>query len=166
VVASTLAALAIAWLITLLAAPLLPAAAAAVTYAAASLLCHQRPERSFYLGAYQLPVCARCLGIYAGAAAGGAAALLMGRWRSLTAARRGVSRRVAAITVFALLPTVVTVALEWMGAWYPSNGTRALAGTPAGFVVALVVTRALATVHYGEWAPRRPTAPSPPRSPI
>lgn len=25
--------------------------------------CHQRPERSFYVKGYQMPVCARCLGV-------------------------------------------------------------------------------------------------------
>jgi hypothetical protein len=38
------------------------------TYLVGNLLCHQRPERSFFLWGSQMPVCARCLGIYAGAA--------------------------------------------------------------------------------------------------
>ena len=38
------------------------------TYLVGSLLCHQRPDRSFFLWGSQMPVCARCLGIYAGAA--------------------------------------------------------------------------------------------------
>jgi hypothetical protein len=42
----------------------------AAVYFSGSLLCHQRPERSFYLWGTQLPVCARCAGIYAGAALG------------------------------------------------------------------------------------------------
>ena len=32
-----------------------------------SPICHQLPERSFYLFNHQLPVCARCTGIYFGA---------------------------------------------------------------------------------------------------
>lgn len=32
--------------------------------------CHQRPERSFFLGGYQLPLCARCCGMLLGQAAG------------------------------------------------------------------------------------------------
>ena len=28
--------------------------------------CHQRPDRSFFMGKYQFPVCARCTGILAG----------------------------------------------------------------------------------------------------
>jgi hypothetical protein len=39
-----------------------------VVYGAGSVLCHQLPARSFHLWATQLPVCARCTGIYAGGA--------------------------------------------------------------------------------------------------
>lgn len=166
----TLAALAAGWLVLLAAAPLLPPAGSALIYAAASLVCHQLPDRSFHLDAFQLPVCARCLGLYAGAAAGCAAALFTARPSAapaiLRARANGGAARRGVITVLALVPTGVTVGLEWMGIWYPSNVTRALAGAPAGFVVALVVARALATVHYDEWAPRRPTASNPPRSSI
>lgn len=35
-----------------------------------ALVCHQRPERSFWLFGAPLAVCARCLGIYIGAAIG------------------------------------------------------------------------------------------------
>lgn len=35
-----------------------------------SLVCHQRPERSFWLFGAPIAVCARCLGIYLGAAIG------------------------------------------------------------------------------------------------
>lgn len=31
-----------------------------------SLICHQNPERSYYFMGEKLPVCVRCLGIYAG----------------------------------------------------------------------------------------------------
>jgi hypothetical protein len=37
-------------------------------YALGSAICHQRDERSFHLFAEQFPVCARCTGLYAGAA--------------------------------------------------------------------------------------------------
>ena len=37
-------------------------------YLVGGLLCHQRPERSFFLWGSQMPVCARCTGIYVGAA--------------------------------------------------------------------------------------------------
>src|SRR4029450_4313283 len=37
-------------------------------YVVGSFVCHQRPERSFYLRADQMPVCAGGAGIYGGAA--------------------------------------------------------------------------------------------------
>lgn len=30
--------------------------------------CHQRPDRSFFIGSYQFPLCARCTGVAAGEA--------------------------------------------------------------------------------------------------
>src|SRR3954447_23633613 len=48
----------------------------AAVYFSGSLLCHQRPERSFYLWGTQFPVCARCAGLYAGAALGTIAELV------------------------------------------------------------------------------------------
>lgn len=30
------------------------------------LVCHQKPERSFFIGSYQFPLCARCTGIVLG----------------------------------------------------------------------------------------------------
>ena len=31
-----------------------------------SLICHQKPERSYFVWDYQMPVCVRCFGIYLG----------------------------------------------------------------------------------------------------
>ena len=41
---------------------------ALAVYAIGSRICHQLPARSFHLWSMQMPVCARCAGIYAGAA--------------------------------------------------------------------------------------------------
>ena len=47
--------------------PVLSAMTIAI-YGIGGIVCHQLSERSFHLWAAQLPVCARCTGIYAGAA--------------------------------------------------------------------------------------------------
>lgn len=137
--APALAVLAAAWVVFVAAAPLLPVPLSALVYAFGSLVCHQIPERSFHLQSFQLPVCARCIGLYSGAAFGAlwAASSSAGRRASGSAAR---DIRVA--TVVAAIPTAVTVAFEWAGLWQPSNVTRSLAGVPLGFVVAFVVMRA------------------------
>ena len=50
-------------------------AAAVPLYTAFSWVCHQRPQRTWHLGAYPLAVCVRCLGIYTGALAGAVSGL-------------------------------------------------------------------------------------------
>ena len=67
----------IAWVVALFVAVLVasrptvgvPAyALSAAVYEIGSLICHQLPNRSFYFWGAQLPVCARCTGLYVGAA--------------------------------------------------------------------------------------------------
>jgi hypothetical protein len=158
-----LALLAVAWLLLLVAAPFLTAPVAAVLYAAGSLICHQLPERSFHLQDFQLPVCARCLGIYGGAAVGsvtGAAAV--GR-RVLVWWRQPAARSVNWMaTAVAASPTLATFVLEWGFGWPISNAVRATAALPVGFAVAFVVVSALATLHYEECAQPRPIRSSQP----
>lgn len=124
----------IGWAVLLVVAPLLPVSIAGPLYLFGSHICHQLAERSFHVDGAQLPVCARCFGIYCGAAAAGvwapSAAMVMTRERVLLVA--------------AALPTAVTVGLEWAGSWQPSNLVRFLAGGAAGVVVALVVFAAIA----------------------
>jgi hypothetical protein len=69
--------LSIAWTALLFVVPYLasqPHASSAVTalivagYAVGSAICHQLPDRSYHLWTAQIPVCARCAGIYVGAA--------------------------------------------------------------------------------------------------
>ena len=104
------------------------------------------------LFAAQLPVCARCAGIYAGAATG-----------SLLAVSGSIRERLSALSprmllVAGALPTLMTLIAEWSGAWTGGNDARAAAGVWLGVAVALVVARAAATLHYGGCVPRRPIA--------
>ena len=130
------------WVIVLIATPILPGWAGAVVYGLGSFVCHQLPDRSFHVAGFQLPVCARCLGIYVGASVGVAYVWLRSdRGRTVLAIPARELRWLAAV---AAAPTLVTVAFEVGGVWYPSNNTRALAGLPLGMLVGLVVMNALA----------------------
>jgi uncharacterized membrane protein len=141
--------LAVAWLLLIVAAPVLWIPVAGVMYAAGSFICHQLPERSFHLQGAQLPVCARCLGLYGGGAFGsviGASAVVryrIGRGQPLLA--RALRWR---WTVAAAMPTLATVVLEWGLGWPISNTVRAVTALPLGVAVAFVVVSAVATVHY------------------
>ncbi len=132
---------AIAWLLALPAGAFLAArehasvlvhAAAFGLYSIGSLICHQRPERSFHLWSAQLPVCARCTGIYLGAVVGlvrrpqgGPRSAPEARWLLLAAA----------------VPTLATLVYEWTTGVAPSNWTRWAAGLPLGAVVSWLVLR-------------------------
>ena len=105
-------------------------------YHAGSLVCHQRPERSFHLAGAQLPVCARCFGLYLSGAVG---LVVASRRRGSIAA--ATSRLVL---VVGALPIAVTVALEWLGLIHTTNIVRMLTGLPLGFAAAVVIVRSLA----------------------
>lgn len=171
-VVSAFIAASVVWAVWLIVTPTLPAPLAAITYALGSFICHQRPERSFHLGVAQLPVCARCIGVYSGVALASLCWSLIGQaglGLQRPTARKGLSAG-DEITrgrlswwplVLAAMPTAVTLVLEWADIWKPSNIVRTITGAPLGFAVALVVITALTTLHYDECAPPRPIAPRP-----
>ena len=99
-------------------------------------ICHQRPERSFYIGGHQLPVCARCTGLYAGGAVGGSIALAVASGMAASRARR--------VLAVAALPTAVTWTLEFARVVPFSNVSRFAAALPLGFAAAWLILGALA----------------------
>lgn len=156
----------VAWVLLLVAAPVLPLNAQVVLYAIGSLVCHQRAERSFHLAGAQLPVCARCFGIYLGAAFGAmmtAGRRFVGSPTSIGRANGGRTTQLAlsarwtprVLLAIVGLPTIGSIVLERAGLWDPQNIGRAAAGLVLGAGVAAVVL----TLHYGECVPRRPNVP-------
>ena len=120
------------------------------TYAIGSLVCHQRPERSFFLLGLQMPVCARCVGLYTGAAIAALCASSM----AMTTATRRASQTVARARAMwwdigaarlalatSSLPTAATLAYEWTTGSMPANVIRAVAACPLGAVVGWILTR-------------------------
>jgi predicted membrane protein DUF2085 len=137
-------------------------------YGIGSLVCHQLPERSYHLWTAQLPVCARCTGIYLGAVVGilgwtcagvfdrsqgtggaeaqspsvNASTIRFGPARSRGLLRVGLLRPARVLLGVAAAPTALTLAYEWSTGNMPSNGIRAAAGIPIGLVVAWLVVAA------------------------
>jgi uncharacterized membrane protein len=107
---------------------------ALAVYAAGHLVCHQIPARSFHGWGAVLPVCARCTGIYAGAAIT-ACAVFVRSAADTTPSAAGVRL----LLIAALIPTAITLAYEWTIGDMPANWIRALAGIPLGAAVAWLV---------------------------
>jgi uncharacterized membrane protein len=112
------------WVTALLAAP-------GWLFPAGGFICHQRPERSFIVNGNQMAVCARCAGLYAGAALAVPLALLI--------ASPLASHRARRLVVVAALPTAVTWTLEFAGLAHFSNLARFIGALPLGFVASWLV---------------------------
>jgi uncharacterized membrane protein len=115
-------------------------ALSAAVYEAGSLVCHQLPNRSFHVWGAQMPVCARCTGLYVGAAAAALTATRMDR-----AAQRQVWDRARELLLIGATPTALTLAFEWLSGVTPGNWIRAAAGFPLGVIVMLIVVAATAS---------------------
>jgi len=96
-----------------------------------SFVCHQRPERSFVVHGRQLPVCARCTGLYLGAATAAPLALAVATAMAVSRARW--------VFVVAALPTLITWTAEFAGLAHFSNAGRFVAALPLGFIAAWLV---------------------------
>ena len=142
------------WAVMLVATPYLVAhdhpqgvvaVAATATYVVGGVVCHQQPTRSFYLWDTQMPVCARCSGLYGLAPLGIVSAVVRGRHRpdsgrSVESSRTGWSTGVLRIVLLvAAVPTLVTVGAELIGFLHPTNLVRAVSAVPLGISVTWVV---------------------------
>jgi uncharacterized membrane protein len=114
---------------------------------AGGVICHQLPERSFFLSGIQLPVCARCTGLYLSGAAGFLGWLIVKsavRWRSIAVPP---PRTAIWSVIGAGVPTAISYVSGVAGVWDGSNLTRAVLAVPlglaAGAVVAAVATKDL-----------------------
>lgn len=118
----------------------------AFAYAVGGVVCHQLPERSFFVEGHQLPVCARCTGLYLGGVVG-LVAWWGGRFAGLWRPRPLPPRRVLMMLALMGVPTVVSYTSGVLGIWDGSNATRAALALPlglaAGAVVAAVSTKDL-----------------------
>ena len=117
------------------------AALVIAAYAIGGVICHQLPERSYHLWTAQMPVCARCAGIYCGAAMAAiflSAAPLKRRPTSI-----GDARHVRVILLAAALPTLATLVYEWTTGHMPAHSIRAAAGAPLGATVAWMALRSM-----------------------
>jgi len=112
-------------------------------------LCHQFPERSLALGSGHQAVCARCSGLYLGAAT----ALLVAACLPFAALRRPRPSWLA----LAALPTLVDVVLHVSGGPSLGNLPRLLAAWPPGFLAGLFLADAVRDL-FVQGAPRPPRA--------
>jgi len=120
----------------ILVAPLAAAAghnglAFAIYYAFAPL-CHQLPERSYFIDGHKFAVCSRCTGIYAGFAF---TLLVYPLVRSL----RSVATPPRSLLILAVLPLAIDFSLTFFGIWENTHTSRLLTGALLGSVAVFYV---------------------------
>lgn len=114
------------------------ATAAALTYQAGRFVCHQAPGRSFQSGGWHWPVCGRCAGLYAGAAAGALVAvvlLIRRRGAPQTLPPRGLRLGLLAASA----PTAITWVVEQAGLWPVAMTARWGSALPLGAAVSALL---------------------------
>jgi uncharacterized membrane protein len=104
-----------------------------------ALVCHQRPERSFWIFGVPVAVCARCLGIYLGAAIG----------LFLRTSRRLAIQLLMAAAILNLLDVVT----ELMGLHNNWMAVRFALGIALGAAGGLVISSAIAAAVVDSQAP-------------
>ena len=96
-----------------------------------SAVCHQMAERSFIFDGMQMPLCARCTGIYTGVFFAFCFLFLKKRIEG----GKVFSAKEAALTAFAVLPVGVDGVGSYLGFWESTQLVRILTGSLVGAVV-------------------------------
>ena len=119
-------------------------------YQAFAALCHQLPERSYFLDGHQLAVCSRCTGLYAGFAF---TMLLYPLLRPLNSTDWPPRERL----IWAAVPMAIDFSLTFFGIWENTHTSRLLTGLLLGSVSVFYVMPGLAELSIRKIRTSRPT---------
>jgi uncharacterized membrane protein len=117
---------------------------AATIYRTFSNLCHQLPERSFFIAGHQFAVCARCTGLYAGFTF---AILLYPLLRPI----RTVVAPPRKWLFVAAFPLAVDFSLGFLGIWENTHTSRLLSGLLLGGASVFYIMPGIAELSLRRW---------------
>ena len=113
-------------------------------YRGFSYVCHQIPERSFFIGEHQFAVCARCTGLYAGFTLATVVYPLVRSLRQIEApARKWL--------FIAAAPLAIDFTLGYVGIWNNTHFSRFATGALLGAVAVLYIMPGLIDLSLRDW---------------
>jgi uncharacterized membrane protein len=118
--------------------------AALTIYQAFGLLCHQLPERSFFIMGHKLAVCSRCTGLYLGFVFTLALYPLLKELR-----RSDLPKRKWLIA--AAIPLLLDFSVTFFGVWENTHTTRFLTGMLLGSVTVFYVMPGIVELSLRRW---------------
>jgi len=113
-------------------------------YHAFSYVCHQIPERSFFIAGHPFAVCSRCTGLYAGFASATFAYPLVRSLRQTEAPARKWLFLAAA-------PLAIDFAVGYFGIWENTHSSRFATGALLGAVAVFYVMPGLMDLSLRDW---------------
>jgi len=119
-------------------------------YGGFAVVCHQLPERSYFIFGHKLAVCSRCTGLYAGFAL---TLLLYPLLRPL----RSIDWPPPVWLVLAAVPMAIDFGLTFLGIWENTHTSRLLTGLLLGSVSVLYVMPGVAELATRKNRTKRPT---------
>ena len=119
-------------------------------YGGFALLCHQLPERSYFIAGHKFAVCARCTGLYAGFAF---TFLLYPLLRPL----RAIDWPPPVWLVLAAVPMAIDFGLTFLGIWENTHTSRLLTGLLLGGVSVFYVMPGIAELAMRKTRAKQPT---------
>ena len=122
-------------------------------YRAFGTMCHQMPERSYFIDGHKFAVCSRCTGIYFGFAF---TLLLYPLIRSL----RSTATPPRSLLILAALPLAIDFSLTFFGFWENTHTSRLLTGALLGSVSVFYVMPGIVDLSL-RWRTTRAHEPRP-----
>jgi len=121
-------------------------------YRAFSYICHQIPERSFFIAEHPFAVCSRCFGIYAGFAT---AAVIYPSLRSL----RSTETPARKWLFVAAMPLAIDFAVEFFGFGHNTHFSRFSTGALLGAVAVFYIMPGLMELSLRDWSRKNQVDP-------
>ena len=102
-------------------------------YSFGDIWCHQKEERSFFINGNQMPIWARCTGLFLGIAIGAGVSIFL-----KIKIDENIHKKILVQLTIGYFPIMLDLTGQAIGLWHSINVVRILTGTLAGLTFAMI----------------------------